>query len=627
MNAVRDNAKDIREKLLTYLMVRRTRTEITNFFGEDLTRQKLKFPEVADPEPIFYELNDKENEIFNKTIELITKKFNYARYTPKLYYKGKLTQPEELAQKNMGKFMKILLIKRLESSFYAFKNTLHRFISSYEQFLREFKNGNVYVSKKYTYKLFEFLENDNDEAIQKLIDEDKAQRYNSKDFRPEFKERLENDLKTLREVSKLWDSINRDPKLLKFIDVLSSRPILKSNKIIIFTESKETADYVGRNLQGKFSNEVLTFYGGSSAQTREKVIENFDARARFPKDDYRILISTEVLSEGVNLHRASVVVNYDIPWNPTRLMQRTGRINRIDTPFDTIYTFNFFPTKQSNDQIKLKEAAESKIQAFIEMLGTDARLLTEGEEIKSHDLWTKLTSKKTITGEDEAIESELKYLQIIRTIRDAEPDLFERIKRLPKKARTARVHKNTSNSLLTYFRKGKLQKFYLANKGNSEELDFISAAKTLEVNKDTKRENLGKDYYLLLEENKKAFEFSTTEEVVEAKSKGGRDTATQVLRILKSNEIKHFKGFTDDDELYIRKVIKLLEEGGLPKQTTKTIIKQVSEHFKGSISPLRLLAVLKTTIAPEFFRVTIAESSAQTSGQREVILSEYLVSK
>jgi len=625
MNAVRDNAKDIREKLLKYLMVRRTRSEITNYFGEDLKRQKLKFPEVADPEPIFYELSDEENEIFNSTIELIVKKFSYARYTPMLYYKGKLDQLEEQAQKNMGKFMKILLIKRLESSFYAFNNTLHRFISSYEQFLRELENGNVYVSKKYTYKLFEFLENDNDEAIQKLIDEDKAQRYASKDFRPEFKKRLENDLKTLREVSKLWDNVNRDPKLLKFIDVLSSRTILKDNKIIIFTESKETAEYVGRNLQSKFPDEVLTFWGGSSAVTREKVIENFDARERFPKNDYRVLISTEVLSEGVNLHRASVVVNYDIPWNPTRLMQRTGRINRIDTPFDTIYTFNFFPTKQSNDQIKLKEAAESKIQAFIEMLGTDARLLTEGEEIKSHDLWTKLTSKKTITGEDEGEESELKYLQIIRTIRDEEPDLFERIKRLPKKARTARVHQNSSDSLLTYFRKGKLQKFYLANKGNSEELDFISAAKTLEVEEDTKRENLGKDYYTLLEENKKAFEFSTTEEAVEAKSKGGRDTATQVLRILKSNEIKHFKGFTDDDELYIRKVIKLLEEGGLPKQTTKTLIKQVSEHFKGGISPLRLLAVLKTTIAPEFFRVTIAESSAQTSGPREVILSEYLI--
>ena len=168
------------------------------------------------------------------------------------------------------------------------------------------------------------------------------------------------------------------------------------------------------------------------------MIENFDARARSPKDDYRILITTEVLSEGVNLHRSNVVINYDIPWNPTRLMQRVGRINRVDTEFDRIYSFNFFPTEQSNEQIKLKEAAEAKIHAFITLLGADARLLTEGEDVESHELFNRLISRKTITGEDEGEESELKYLQVIRGIRDSNPDLFEKIKRLPKKARTAK---------------------------------------------------------------------------------------------------------------------------------------------------------------------------------------------
>jgi len=200
---------------------------------------------------------------------------------------------------------------------------------------------------------------------------------------------------------------------------------------------------------------------------------------------------------------------------------------------------------------------------------------------------------------------------------------LKKLKGLPKKARTARSYDKETDSLITYFRKGKLHKFYIANNESSEELDFISAAKSLEVEKDTKRENLGKDYYVLLDENKKTFEFATLEEVVEIKTKGGRDTAIQVLKILKSDQIKHFKGFTEEDELYIRKVINCFEEGGLPKQTTKTLIKQVNEQFKDGLNPLRLLAVLKTTIAPEFFKETIAESSAQTSGPREVILSEY----
>jgi hypothetical protein len=308
-------------------------------------------------------------------------------------------------------------------------------------------------------------------------------------------------------------------------------------------------------------------------------------------------------------------------------MQRVGRINRVDTKFDIIYTFTFFPTTQSNDAIKLKEAAEYKIQAFIEMLGNDARLLTEGEEIKSHDLFTRLTSKKTITGEGEDEESELKYLQIIRNIRDNAPDLFEKIKRLPKKARTARIDESEGDSLLTYFRKGKLQKFYLARSQATQELDFFSAARQLEVNKDTKRQSVPQDYYDLLDMNKKAFQLATTEEVPEAKMRGGRDTATFVLRFLKSNQIKHFHGYTEDDELYIKRVIKLIEEGGLPKQTTKTLQKELSEELSKDLNPIKILGRLRKNIPSEFFKETAAESAAQTSGPREVILSEYLVGK
>ena len=183
----------------------------------------------------------------------------------------------------------------------------------------------------------------------------------------------------------------------------------------------------------------MLFTGESLKSVREEVIANFDARAFRPKDDYRILVATEVLAEGVNLHRSNVVINYDIPWNPTRLIQRVGRVNRVDTKFDTIHTYNFFPTDEGNDLIKLREAAEAKIHAFIQMLGADARLLTEGEEIVSHDLFAKWNSKKTITGEDENEETELKFLTEIRTVRDKQPDLFERIKRLPKKARSTRA--------------------------------------------------------------------------------------------------------------------------------------------------------------------------------------------
>lgn len=631
MQTVRENAHEIRESVLKYLMVRRTRREIENYFSNDLRDQGLKFPEVENPVPAFYQLNEKESTIFDKTIELIAQKFQYARYMPMLYYKGQdgLDSMEEQSQKNMGRFMKILLVKRLESSFYAFRNTVSRFISHYDSFLKELVKGNVYVSKGYANKIFELLDNDDDDAIQQLLDLDKARKYPAEDFKANLKIDLENDLSILKEIQEMWHGIDHDPKLLSFIDLLSTNSVLKKkeNKLIVFTEYTETAEYLARNLTSNFPNEVLAFTGASGKAVREKVIENFDARAHSPKDDCRILIATEVLSEGVNLHRSNVVINYDIPWNPTRLMQRVGRINRVDTTFEKIYSFNFFPTEQSNEQIKLKEAAEAKIQAFITLLGTDAQLLTEGEAIESHELFNRLISKKAITGEDEEDESELKYLQVIRDIRDNAPNLFKKVQHLPKKARTAKKYTGKENQLLTYFRKGKLQKFFLTGKGDAEEVDFMSAASRLESEAEVPRESLFADFYPLLEKNKQAFTFATIEEVAELKSpRGGQDSAMRVLKNLKA--MKSSWQYAEEDEEYLVRVMSRIEEGALPKHTTSTLLKALNKETKtGKPNRLRMLALLQNNIPDEFLESHISESAAHTQGPREVILSEYLIAE
>src|SRR5437773_3636865 len=462
--AVQANAKATREQILKFLMIRRTRTEIAKYYGDDLREQDLKFPEVTDPEPLFYKFNKTENQIFNETIQLIAQ-ISYARYQPLVYYEGKRTEQQVQSQRNLAKFMKILLVKRLESSFRAFRLTVARFIRSYERVITEFQKGHVYISKKHINKVFDLLEADDDERIDRLLEAEKAERLEAADFNPDFIKRLRSDLKTLRLIEEIWDRVRRDPKWLAFRDVLKSSK-LRSSKLIIFTESKETAEYLAEKIAKEVEKDVLLFTGNSDQSVRRQVLSNFDAKAFRPSNELRILIATEVLSEGVNLHRSNVVFNYDIPWNPTRLIQRVGRVNRVDTKFDTIHTYNFFPTEESNDLIKLKEAAEAKIHGFIEMLGADARLLTEGEEVKSHDLFAKLNSRKTITGEDEEEESELEYLTEIREVRDKNPDLFASIKRLPKKARSTRLLPAAPDavvkrfpSLLTYFRQGRLDKF------------------------------------------------------------------------------------------------------------------------------------------------------------------------
>ena len=138
-----------REKILKFLMIRRTRTEIEKYYGEDLERQGLKFPEVANPEPLFYKFNKTEGEVFDETIRSLTHDLKYARYTPLAYYTGEHDEQEVQSQRNLAKFMKILTVKRLESSFSAFLSTLGRFIHTYERVIAEAQKGHVFISKKH----------------------------------------------------------------------------------------------------------------------------------------------------------------------------------------------------------------------------------------------------------------------------------------------------------------------------------------------------------------------------------------------------------------------------------------------------------------------------------------------
>lgn len=623
LKIVKQNSLEMREAILKYLMVRRTRSEVLKYFKKDLENRNLKFPAVSEPKRVYYEFDDNLEKIFIKTIELI-KTFNYARYMPLIYLKNPDAdeKQEMVAQRNLGRFMKILLVKRLESSFHAFKMTLDRFIGSYEGFIGMLDKGSVYISKKYGNKVFEALDNDDEESIMRLVEQEKVKKYEAKDFDKPFKENLEKDLSILLQIKKLWDGVTTDPKIDKFEAILKSDNVLKNNKLIIFTESKETADYLDKNLRKSFGDKVLSYSSRSSSTVRDAIIENYDPRHRHIKDDIRILISTDILAEGVNLHRSNVVINYDIPWNPTRILQRVGRVNRVDTKFDNIYVYNFFPTIQSNNEIKLEEAAIAKIQAFHDTLGEDAQYLTEGEEFTSHELFNRLNSKKILEegGETEE-DSELEYLSKIRKIRDNNPNLYERIKRLPKKARSAMLYEGIKESVITFFRKGKLRKIFMADAKEVRELDFFKAAQTLKIEASAKKEKLTKNFYKYLALNKEEFKLATTEEVRKFKKSGGRSNETALIRVIKA--IEKFQGFTDEDEEYLQKVLKAIEDGALPKQTTKVLAKKI----KKETNPLKILYKFKEGIPQDFFREGVSDNPYYSSSPREVILSELLLNK
>jgi len=204
---------------------------------------------------------------------------------------------------------------------------------------------------------------------------------------------------------------------------------------------------------------------------------NFDANVPVGdpigrQDEYKILISTEVLAEGVNLHRAHVVVNYDTPWNSTRLMQRIGRVNRIGTTAKKIYIYNFYPTAQVNLQIELENKAKLKLFAFHSALGEDSGIYSPDESPESFGLF------------DRAIEEErderLQFLSLLRDFKDAHADDFRRIKNLPLRARCGRVatKKEIAGGSLVFIRNERRDAFYEVSQEKLAELGFVEMART-----------------------------------------------------------------------------------------------------------------------------------------------------
>lgn len=631
---------EVRQRVLRYVMVRRTRTEILNYYADDLKQQGLTFPTVADPQRIIYQFDDKTEWVFSQTIRLL-RRLSYARYTPLLYLTQAISSFAQQAQRNIGGFMRAILVKRLESSFYAFRKTLGRFIVSYERFIQMYEQGTILISKDVD--VYDLLERDDPDELLQLIEQDAVQQYAAEDFSEQFIQDLRSDLVVLQDIQELWKRLKNDPKLEQFIEDLKSHPKLKGQKLIIFTESKETGDYLYGHLEKIFSHQVMFYASGGGivndtgqsvthnpAISKQLIQQNFDPKYPNQSDTLRILITTDVLAEGINLHRANVIVNYDLPWNPTRVLQRVGRINRVGTEHDQVYIFNCFPTAQSEEQLGLEENIVAKIQAFHDTLGEDAKYLSDDEEVTTHELfgdqlYRTLTNRDSYDTEPEE-RSELEYLQLLRQIRDQQPDLFETIKRLPRKARTARRWQQepglNHNQVLTFFRQGALKKFFLATDtiAPAQELDFFEAVDWLTCESDEARKPVPKDYYDLLQCNKDAFLKDEQEiETTPTSSRGGSSHDRSVIRFLKSREIRKFKGFTDADEEFLSSVRLAFEEGRIPKKTAK---KAQTAIEKVAGDPLKLLNALRKTIPDQFLTMPEVQKPKEW-GSREVVLSEY----
>jgi len=236
-------------------------------------------------------------------------------------------------------------------------------------------------------------------------------------------------------------------------------------------------------------------------------------------------------------------------------------------------------------------------------------------------LYKRLSSKETYEGEEEQEpQSELKYLNFIRNIRDKEPELFEKIKRLPKKARSARAVEESNEQLITFFRKAKLKKFFIASDEGSRELPFLEAVNLFECDQSIARSKVPSTYYSLLDKNKAQFDLIMSGEDSEAgPARSSRSSEAYVIRRLRVKEFRYYQSFTDEDDEYVRLVLAAYEDGIIPANTTRRIKKAIEREA----NPLRVLGILKGNIPSTLLGIRRTGQESERT-RREVILSEYL---
>lgn len=397
--------------LIDPVIVRRSRIDLKEIkeYAEDLKLQGIQFPEVVGPNLVEYDLGSIKN-LYLSTLDKLSNQFICARYNPSAYLVDPVGFNEKYGelfneiniqqfQGNLAKFIQRLLVMRFESSKAAFKSTLTSLLSSYENIKKWWDKGYVPIKKSGS------LPDPNDDEIQEVLDEinsignepidadkikKKAIPFAKELFRDTFIQAVENDVELLRSIYHEWftsEDVGEDPKYNKVkseISVLLKE--MPERKIVVFSTYSDTAEYVHKKLY-EDGFRALIYTGGASNSDRNLVKQNFDAsyHTDAQANDYDIIVATDALSEGFNLNRAGVIINYDIPYNPTRVVQRIGRINRINKKmFDNIFILNFFPTEIGEQNTLIKGISTLKMLLINNIVGSDTKTLTPDETLESY---------------------------------------------------------------------------------------------------------------------------------------------------------------------------------------------------------------------------------------------------
>ncbi|MCK9265546.1 SNF2-related protein [bacterium] len=472
-------AKQIRD-VIEPVTIRRNRLDLEE--NPDYNKEVKNLSKVADPKEWFFELTKEQSVLYDNVIKLyfgdpdnggmfkgaIYRPFEYETAKEKIVGE-KLSDKENFefySQRNLYDFMRRLLVKRFESSFGSFEQSLKNFKRIAESVLTFIERTGKYILDR---SLLERIYDKEPEEIEEHLDEytkkinageypknHKVYKLADFKYRDEFIEDIKSDLKLFNEI---LDSLNKfnlvrnDPKTSCLIKNLESQLKKEPNrKIVIFSEYLDTVKYLEPHIKKVFGDRLLVIAGDLTAKNLSAINTNFDASFSEQKDDFDILLSSDKISEGFNLNRSGIVINYDIPWNPVRIIQRLGRINRISKKvFDKLFIVNFFPTEQGAELVQAREIASNKMFLIHNTLGEDSKIFAIDEEPSPAKLYNKMQQNPDKLEEESFYTKALK--EFIR-IKKENPGLIAALETFPPRIKVAK--KADTDELLVFLKKGRL---------------------------------------------------------------------------------------------------------------------------------------------------------------------------
>ncbi len=341
---------------------------------------------------------------------------------------------------NLRGLMRILLFKRFESSVHAFKVTVRRLLEVHERFLEALEGGIVPAGEAAQNILYEPNEAEEQDLMEAL--RHASVQYNIADFKiEELRADIEHDIQLLGTMLGLVSPITvaQDAKL-QILKKRLAEPPLNEGKCLIFTQYADTARYLFDNLNpsGKRADVDVIYSGDKS---KERAVGRFAPKAnpeylfQSGESELSTLIATDVLAEGLNLQDSDKIINYDLHWNPVRLIQRFGRIDRIGSAHDVIYGFNFLPETGIEQNLGLRQILQHRIQEIHDTIGEDAAILDNSEQLNEAAMYAIYEGEGEPLSlfEDDADERTLdlnEAEEILRQLRRDDPMEYERIANL-----------------------------------------------------------------------------------------------------------------------------------------------------------------------------------------------------